>query len=106
MASIPVAPGGSGSTMKFVMESTPLPPEGSVPPPPRETVGLSKDDKNMGMLTHLLALAGFVIPVVGNVAGPLVLWLVKKDTMPFVDDNGKEAVNFNITVSIATAVCL
>ena len=67
-------------------------------PPP------TKDDMTMGMLCHLLAiLTGFV--------GPLVIWLVKKDTSPFVDDQGKEALNFQITmfigyiVGIATA-CL
>jgi uncharacterized Tic20 family protein len=34
----------------------------------------------------------------------LILWLVKKDTMPFVDDQGKEAVNFNISFLIYMAV--
>jgi uncharacterized protein len=29
-----------------------------------------------------------------------VIWLVKKDSMPFVNDQGKEALNFNITVAI------
>jgi len=29
------------------------------------------------------------------------MWLVKKDESPFVDDQGKEAVNFNITMLIA-----
>lgn len=32
------------------------------------------------------------------------MWLVKKDTMPFVADQGKEALNFNITVFIAAFV--
>lgn len=54
----------------------------------------------MGMLTHLLALCGFIGIPFGNIIGPLVLWLVKKDTMPFVDDQGKEAVNFQISLTI------
>ena len=33
------------------------------------------------------------------------MWLIKKDTMPFVNDQGKEALNFNITMAIAAIVC-
>ena len=36
----------------------------------------------------------------GCFLGPLIIWLVKKDSMPFVNDQGKEALNFNITVAI------
>ena len=36
--------------------------------------------------------------------GPLIVWLVKRDTMPFVADQGKEALNFNITVTIAAII--
>lgn len=61
---------------------------------------ITQEEKTWGMLAHLSSFAGFVIPL-GNVVGPLVVWLVKKDTMPFVDDQGKEALNFNITVVIA-----
>jgi len=56
-------------------------------------------ERTLGMLCHLLALCGFVIPF-GNVLGPLVLWLVKKEGMPFVDDQGKESLNFQISVAI------
>lgn len=62
---------------------------------------MSKDEQNMGMLCHLLALAGFLVPGVGNVVGPLVIWLMKKDEMPFVDSQGKESLNFQITITIA-----
>ncbi len=62
------------------------------------------------MFTHLAAFAGVVVPYVGNVVGPLVMWLIKKDQMPFVDDQGKEAVNFQISMVIygvaALALCL
>lgn len=64
---------------------------------------ISQDEKTWGMLAHLSSLAGFVIPF-GNVLGPLIVWLVKKDTMPFVADQGKEALNFNITVALAAIV--
>jgi len=57
----------------------------------------SKDERTMGMLAHLLAIIlGFV--------GPLIIWLIKKDESPFVDDQGKEALNFQLTILIAITV--
>jgi uncharacterized Tic20 family protein len=64
---------------------------------------MTQEQKTWGMLAHLASFAGLIIPL-GNILGPLVVWLVKKDTMPFVDDQGKEALNFNITVFIAVLV--
>lgn len=60
---------------------------------------VSDDEKTWGILVHISALAGVVIPF-GNIIGPLVVWLVKKDEMPFVDENGKNAVNFQIWMTI------
>lgn len=68
-----------------------------------ENPQVSKDEQNWAMFCHLAALSGFVIPF-GNVIGPLILWLIKKDTMPLVDQHGKEAVNFQITVTIAMLI--
>jgi len=64
----------------------------------------SKDERMWGMLCHIAALAGFIIPF-GNVIGPLVIWLIKKEEMPFVNDQGKESLNFQITVMIAAFIC-
>ncbi|MCX7847239.1 MAG: DUF4870 domain-containing protein [bacterium] len=61
---------------------------------------LSKDEITWATLCHLAALAGFIIPF-GNLLGPLVVWLVKKNEFPFVDEQGKEALNFQILVTIA-----
>ncbi len=58
------------------------------------------EERSLGLACHLLALAGLVVPF-GNILGPLIMWLVKKDESAFVDDQGKEALNFNITISIA-----
>lgn len=65
---------------------------------------MSKNEQNMGMLCHLLALSGFLIPGVGNIVGPLVIWLMKKEAMPFVDSQGKESLNFQITITIAAII--
>ena len=51
-----------------------------------------------GMGCHLAGFAGLVFPF-GNVIGPLVVWLVKKDEHAFIDDQGKESLNFQMTVA-------
>lgn len=61
--------------------------------------GLTKDDKTFGMLCHLSALVGCIIPL-GNIIGPLVIWLIKKDQSAFVNEQGKESLNFQISVAI------
>lgn len=62
----------------------------------------NKDARTWGMLAHLAALVQLIgIP---TIVGPLVVWLIKKNEMPFVDDQGKEALNFHITVWIAALV--
>ena len=57
------------------------------------------------MLCHLAAFLGFVFPF-GSVVGPLILWQMKKEKDAFIDDQGKEALNFQITVAIAWIVCI
>jgi uncharacterized Tic20 family protein len=61
------------------------------------------DARLWGMMVHLAALAGYLIPF-GNLIGPFVIWQIKKDQMPFVDDQGKEAINFQITLMLAMLV--
>lgn len=69
-----------------------------------ETDGsVNKDERTWGMLCHLLALSGFIIPF-GSIIGPLIIWLIKKDEMNFVDDQGKESINFQLTMLIAFIV--
>jgi uncharacterized Tic20 family protein len=55
------------------------------------------------MFAHLSAFSGHFIPF-GHVVGPLIIWCVKKDEMPFVNDQGKEALNFQITMTLALIV--
>jgi uncharacterized Tic20 family protein len=59
----------------------------------------SADSRAWAMLAHLAAVALMGAPF-GNVIGPLIVYLVKKDTDPFIADQGKESLNFQITVSI------
>ncbi len=62
-----------------------------------------QEERNWGMFCHLSALAGFIIPF-GNLIGPLVLWLMKKDESQFVDNQGKESVNFQISFLIYACI--
>jgi uncharacterized Tic20 family protein len=62
------------------------------------------DERTWGMIAHLSALAGFVVPF-GNILGPLVVWLAKREQSIFVATEAKEALNFNITVAIGGVVC-
>ncbi|MBD2109459.1 DUF4870 domain-containing protein [Nodosilinea sp. FACHB-13] len=61
------------------------------------------ESRMWAMLAHLSALSGFVLPF-GNIIGPLVIWLVKRDEMSFVNDQAKEALNFNISMTIYMVV--
>jgi hypothetical protein len=91
-----------------------IPPESVIPPEPPQTplpTGVPADQRQMAMFAHLSALLGALLTSTwgggwGCFIGPLIIWLVKKDTMPFVDDQAKEALNFNITVAIVSLILL
>ena len=68
--------------------------------------GLSKDVRNWAMLCHLSALVGLLGNGIGFFLGPLIVWLIKKEEHPFINDQGKEAVNFQITMFIAFMIAL
>jgi uncharacterized Tic20 family protein len=89
------------------MENIPQPPstQGSTQIPETEP---SKEARTWAMASHLLPLTGFLIPAVPilNIVAPLVLWLIKKDELPFLNDQGKEVLNFQITLSLLLFACL
>ena len=59
--------------------------------------GPSKDEQNLAMLSHLLGIvSGFI--------GALVIWLLKKDQSAFIDEQAKEALNFQITLMIGYVI--
>jgi uncharacterized protein len=81
----------------------PSPPGGPVELQAGET---NRDARKWAMICHFAGGAYFVIPGVGGVLGPLIVWLIKREEFPFVDDQGKEAVNFQITMLIYTLLSL
>ncbi|MBI4311610.1 MAG: zinc ribbon domain-containing protein [Chloroflexi bacterium] len=86
----------------------PVSPPGLAPTPvapPPHASGLPQRARTMGMLCHLSAFAGFVFPF-GNILGPLLMWLISREEHPFIDHNGKESVNFQISVIIFALICI
>ena len=59
----------------------------------------NRDERMWAMFCHLSGLAGFVFPF-GNIIAPLVIWMIKKEEYPLVNDQGKEALNFQISITI------
>ncbi len=66
--------------------------------------GIPEQARTWAMACHLMALSGVIVQGIGFVLGPLITWLIKKDDHPFIDEQGKEAVNFQITMLMALIV--
>lgn len=94
-------------------------PAGETPPVQEASVGqpqtvqespgskeINKDARMWAMFCHLAGLCGLIpiVPVIGSVIGPLIVWQIKKDEFDFVADQGKEAVNFQISILIYAIV--
>ena len=78
-------------------------------PPPAPGGTPDAQERQWAMFAHLSALVGGLLTSqlmggIGCILGPLIIWLMKKDTMPFVADQAREALNFNITVAIVMLV--
>jgi uncharacterized Tic20 family protein len=63
-----------------------------------------KKARTWGMLCHLTALSLFVGIPFGNLIGPLVVWLIKKNEYPLVDEQGKESLNFQLSMTIYSII--
>lgn len=59
------------------------------------------DARTWAMLCHMSALVGLLGNGIGFLVGPLIVWLIKRNDHPFIDEQGKEALNFQITMFIA-----
>ncbi|HEV2668219.1 MAG TPA: DUF4870 domain-containing protein [Blastocatellia bacterium] len=61
---------------------------------------LTREERNWGMLSHLSALVGYFLIPFGNIIAPLIIYLMKKDESPFVADQSRESLNFQISICI------
>lgn len=60
---------------------------------------LTQNEKNTSFLIHLSAYLGFIFPF-GSIVGPIIMWSVNKEKSTYLDDNGREAVNFNLSYTL------
>ena len=74
------------------------------PPPPPSTSGTSSDIRTWCVLCHAAALLGLFFHFLGHLLGPLIVWLVKRGDSPEIDANGKESLNFQISMLIYDAI--
>lgn len=78
-----------------------------VEPQPVKTDELPKSERQWGMACHLIGLCGIIVPVPSaGLLGTLILWLLKREDGAFIDAQGKEALNFQISLLIYSFVCL
>ena len=77
---------------------TPQPSPTPETPQPPGTPG--PEARQWALIAHLSGFLDCVLPGIGQLIGPLIVWQIKKDQDPFIDDQAKEALNFQITVSL------
>jgi len=65
---------------------------------------IPREARKWAAICHAIALVGLIGNGVGFLLGPLVVWLIKKEDHPFIDEQGKEALNFQITMFVAAAI--
>lgn len=63
-----------------------------------------KQARTWGMICHLSALSVFIGIPFGNILGPLIVWLIKRNDHPFIDQQGKESLNFQISLLIYSTI--
>jgi hypothetical protein len=69
-----------------------------------ETTTSSSNVRLWNVLCHATALAGFFVPWAGHILGPLIVWLAKRGDSPEIDANGKESLNFQISMLIYNVI--
>jgi uncharacterized Tic20 family protein len=73
--------------------------------PEARAPGVDEAVRTSAVAAHLSTFAGLIVPF-GSVIGPLAVWLTRRDRDPFIDQAGREALNFGITIAIYGAVLL
>ncbi|MEE9231488.1 MAG: DUF4870 domain-containing protein [Acidobacteriota bacterium] len=60
-----------------------------------------REARKWAVICHVASLAGLLGNGLGFVLGPLIAWLIKKDDHPYIDQQGKESLNFQLTMLLA-----
>ena len=61
---------------------------------------LDKEVRNWAMWCHLAGLAGFTGIPFANIIAPFIVWIMKRNAHPFIDRQGREALNFQISITL------
>ena len=83
----------------------PIPRPGGYGPQQNPGGPLSAEERNWAMACHLAAFSGYLGIPFGHILGPLIVWIMKRDTSAFINEHGKEAMNYNISITIYFTVC-
>lgn len=90
------------------MENTPppVPPQSEQPlePAPSSSAAPTPQDQSWAIALHLSGFAGFILPSLGQIVAPLVIWLIKRPESAYLDRVGKDVLNFQISYTIYIAV--
>ncbi|WLR51983.1 DUF4870 domain-containing protein [Bacillus tianshenii] len=65
---------------------------------------LSSSERTWALIAHLASFAGYVLPLFGNIIGPVIVYALKKDDSAFVADQARESINFQISFVIYSVI--
>ena len=65
---------------------------------------VQKQERTWATFCHLSSLVAFIGIPFGNILGPLVIWLIKKNEMPLVNEEGRASLNFQISMTLYTII--
>ena len=60
----------------------------------------TQDEKNLALIMHVRSLVGF------SLIGPLIVWLIKKDESAFINIQGRELLNFQLSILLYAVICI
>jgi uncharacterized protein len=72
--------------------------------PSNQTTFSQPEENTWGMICHLAAMGMYVFPTFGNLIGTLIAWMVFRDRSSFADDQGKESLNFQLSLTLYSAI--
>ncbi len=65
-----------------------------------DRIEIERDTRRWAMACHLAALSCYLSIPFGNLLGPLLVWLFKREDDPFIEEQGREALNFQLSITL------
>ncbi len=70
----------------------------------QEVITADQNERTLGLVCHLSLFASFIVPFASFII-PLIIWLMKRESSKFIDETGKEVLNFQISLLIYAIGC-